>query len=89
MFNIAETVSCVITIVPVETTRSSGSAVQMLVPPSVSTYGAVCYLVAFLAVPMLHWFTLVAKRREHRVSWKEATWGDMLTNIRLQRQSKR
>ena len=41
------------------------------------------YLADFLAVPMLHWLTLVANRREHRVSWNEVARGDMFTNIRL------
>lgn len=41
------------------------------------------HLADFFAVPMLHWLTLVANLREHRVSWKEVGWGDMLTNIRL------
>lgn len=49
-----------------------------------------CYLLAFLAVPMLHWFTLVANRKEQRVSWREVARGDMLTNIKLQnRRAKR
>ena len=42
------------------------------------------YLADFLAVPMLHWLTLVANRREHRVSWNEVARGDMFTNIRLE-----
>jgi hypothetical protein len=41
-------------------------------------------LTVFFAVPMLHWLTLVAKRREHRVSWMEVAMEEMLTNIRLQ-----
>ena len=41
------------------------------------------YLVFLVAVPMLHWLTLVAKRRELRVSEKHSSLGLMLTNMRV------
>ena len=37
----------------------------------------------FCAVPMLHWLTLVAKRRLLRVSPKHSSLGLILTNMRV------
>ena len=42
-----------------------------------------CHLASLRAVPMLHWLTLVANLREHRVSWKAPGRGDMFTNMRV------
>lgn len=46
---------------------------------------AMTYLLhaTFLAVPIWHWFTLVAKRREFSDSGTESSSGDTLINIRL------
>ena len=40
-------------------------------------------MIFFVAVPMLHWFTLVANLREFKVSPKHSSLGLMLTNIKV------
>ena len=38
-------------------------------------------MVFFTAVPIWHWFTFVANRRELRVSEKHSSLGETLTNM--------
>merc|ERR1719336_2218201 len=41
------------------------------------------YFIFFVAVPILHWFTLVANLSELRVSAKHSSLGLMFTNIKV------
>ena len=46
-------------------------------------HSQVHYLIFLVAVPILHWFTLVANLRELSVSAKHSSLGLMLTNIKV------